>query len=382
MEQAYWLAWTKVPRVGPATQKQLSLHFGDLAVAWQAAVAELAAVPGIGRVTAEAIAQHRPSIDPEQVWAEHRLQNAQCITPIDSTYPPLLWEISDPPPLLYYRGKVAGWQERPAVALVGTRSPTPYGRRWAQRLAEYLAQQGIIVVSGLADGIDGASHHGCLQAGGTTIAVVATGLDQTYPAKHRALDQQIEQQGLLLSEYPRGTPPDRAHFPRRNRIIAGLCQATVVVEAPQTSGALITAHLANDYGREVYAVPNSLEVSEARGCLKLLAQGAHMVLGCEEFGSALGLLALGATPHARAPRQESLFAATEAPDAPGTLAALPESLRAIAQSIPSHETIGLDQLVERLSMPLASLSPALLELELLGAISQLPGMRYQRTSAS
>ncbi|NJK35118.1 MAG: DNA-protecting protein DprA [Oscillatoriales cyanobacterium SM2_2_1] len=374
MEQAYWLAWTKVSRVGPATQKQLFLHFGDLAVAWRASVADLAAVSGIGRITAEAIAQDRPAIDPLQLWEEHSRANSQWITPIDESYPPLLWEISDPPPVLYYRGALTGWQSQLAVALVGTRSPTAYGRRWALRLAETLAQREIIVVSGLADGIDGEAHRGCLNAGGATIAIVATGLDQTYPSKHRALDRQIEQSGLIVSEYAWGTPPDRSHFPRRNRIIAGLCRATVVVEAPQSSGALITAHLANDYGRDVYAVPNSLEVPEAQGCLKLLSQGAQLVLGCEEFCANLGLLASAVMPTSQMSQQGSLFEWAENSVAP----TIPESLQAIAQAIPSHESISLDQLVEHLGLPLSSLSPALLELELLGAIAQQPGLRYRR----
>ncbi|MDA0673681.1 MAG: DNA-processing protein DprA, partial [Cyanobacteria bacterium] len=200
--------------MGPITLKRIHSHFGSLAAAWEASATELQGVEGIGAKLATAIAQQRPSLDLTPPMASH-------LTPADGAYPPLLFEIPDPPPVLYYQGQVellAQCQRQPAVGIVGTRSPSEYGRRWTRRITAHLSRAGITVISGLADGIDREAHDSCLQHQGSTIAVLGTGVDVVYPRANLDLHRAIAQRGLLVSEHPPGTPPDRAHFPRRNRI--------------------------------------------------------------------------------------------------------------------------------------------------------------------
>ncbi|RMF69188.1 MAG: DNA-protecting protein DprA, partial [Cyanobacteria bacterium J069] len=280
-ERAYWLAWSQIAGVGPTLLLRIYRHFGTLAAAWAASAAALEAVDGIGDMTARTIAAERLALDPAALWATHQQDNPDVWTPADADYPRLLLEIPGPPPLLYYRGQVALAENRGEVglvAIVGTRHPSSYGERWTYRLVEALVQAGFTIVSGLAEGIDAIAHQACLDAGGRTIAVLGTGVNRVYPPSNRALAQQIDRQGLILSEYPRGTGPDRTHFPSRNRIIAGLCRATLVIEAGSKSGALITARVANDYGREVYALPGSLDNPQSRGCLEIIAGGAQIIL--------------------------------------------------------------------------------------------------------
>ena len=227
------------PGLEPFRFDGLDEHFGSLQSAWEASYDELLAVGGIGDQIAARVVKDRRRFDPEALLEQHQQANPNFWTPIDSDYPRWLLEIPDAPPVLYYQGRVEPLENQgiqPAVAIVGTRKPSDYGRRWARRLSAALAQAGVTVVSGLADGIDTEAHQSCLDAGGRTIAVMGTGLDVVYPQFNRALAEQIARQGLLLSEYSVGTATDRGHFPRRNRIIAGLCRATLVIEAPQKSG--------------------------------------------------------------------------------------------------------------------------------------------------
>lgn len=373
-ERAYWLAWSQIAGVGPTLLMRIYRHFGSLAAAWDAGMADLEAVEGIGEMTARAIAAARSSLNPASLLAEHQRDNPNVWTPADADYPRLLTEIPDPPPLLYYRGQVALAENRGdvgLVAIVGTRNPSSYGKQWTYRLVEALVQAGFTIVSGLAEGIDAIAHQACLDAGGRTIAVLGTGVNRVYPISNRALAQQIDRKGLILSEYPRGTGPDRAHFPSRNRIIAGLCRATLVIEAGSKSGALITARVANDYGREVYALPGSLDNPQSRGCLELIAGGAQLILDEASLLNALGAIPpLDAIP-ARSTRPSSASApAIPTPD-------LPPHLEPIFQAIPP-EAIALDSLVQKTQLDTSSLLVALLELEMLGVVSQLPGMRYCR----
>jgi len=219
----------------------------------------------------------------------------------------------------------------------------------------------VMIVSGLAQGIDREAHQQTLQQGGHTIAVLGTGVDQVYPMAHRTLQQGIATHGLLLSEYADGTPPDRSHFPRRNRIIAGLSRLTLVTEAPSRSGALITARLANDYGRDVYALPGSLDNLTSRGCLELIAQGAHPVLDEHTLPAALGTLPMLDRAEPASPPPPDL-----APELAQVLAAIPT------------DPATLDQLVQQLPLETATVLSALVQLELLGLVHQEPGMRYGR----
>lgn len=370
-ERAFWLAWSRIPGMGAISQKRLYQHFGSLEVAWEADVDELAQIEGVGEMTATLLAKERSHLNPISLLRQHEQDNPNFWTPADADYPRLLLEIPDPPPLLYYRGEVQRSENRgetPCVAIVGTRDPSDYGRRWTQKISAALAREGFTVVSGLAAGVDTEAHLTCLRTGGRTIAVLGTGVDLVYPWSNRALAREIADRGLMLSEYPAGTQPDRVHFPRRNRIIAGLCRAVLVLEAPHKSGALITARLANDYCRDVYALPGSLDSPRSKGCLDLLNHGAHVILG---EGHLMELL--GAMPHIQLvhsmPKQLGLLP----PDAIDLDPELEQVLQAV-----TLEPVALDRIVQQVDLATGAVLSALSQLEILGLVAALPGTRFQR----
>lgn len=371
-ERAFWLAWSQISGMGPVLIKRLYRHFGSLALAWEASPKELVEVEGIGSQTAEEILTQRAKCQPDRLLQHHEQKNEYFWTPAEADYPRLLREIPDPPPVLYYCGDpklVKDLGTLPAIAIVGTRDPSDYGRRWTRKISSALAQNGFIVVSGLADGIDSEAHRNCIESGGKTVAVLGTGVDVVYPSTNRRLYQEVLENGLALSEYPAGTQPDRTHFPRRNRIVAGLCRAVLVLEAPKKSGALITAYLANDYGRDVYALPGSLDNLKSKGCLALISKGAQMILGEAEL-----LEMLGTMPQLDYPVME----ATQLPliDLSAELSQVLQSVNAIVHSN-KVDAAAFDTIVQQTGMLAGSVSGALLQLEMLGLVSQLPGMRYQ-----
>lgn len=370
-ERAYWLAWSQVDRVGPILIGRLQQRFGTLADAWQASATQLQAVEGFGYQMVSAVTTARSQINPEQFLEQHSVKNPHFWTPADPDYPRLLLEIPSPPAVLYYRGQV-NLQENggiaPTVGIVGTREPTEYGKRWTRKISAALAKHGFTVVSGMAAGIDTEAHLGCLSVGGRTIAILGTGVDLVYPPRNRNLYEQIQQQGLLLSEYPSGTQPNRIHFPQRNRIIAGLSRAVLVMEAPTKSGALITAHYANDFCRDVYVLPGSLDNNQALGCLGLLSRGAHVILN---EGHLLEML--GAIPQLDSPMQLPLFA----PEQPKPTPQLEPELAMVWQALTSEPT-SFDLIVQQAGLDAGAVSSALLQLELQGLASQLPGMQYRR----
>lgn len=376
-ERVFWWAWSKVPGVGPVLMRRLQDYFGGLREAWGAREKELGRVEGFGRQTVEAVVRWRAQVDLEKVWGEHLEKNPDFWTPADEGYPRLLLEIPNPPPVLYYRGVVDLAENRglrPMVAVVGTREPSEYGRRWTRKICRALAGRGFTVVSGLAAGIDTEAHRGCLEAGGRTLAVMGTGVDLIYPPRNVGLYGEIVAGGAVLSEYPAGSGPDRAHFPQRNRIIAGLCRAVLVMEAPVRSGALITANLAADFGRDVFVLPGSLDNPNALGCLGLLSKGAQVILN-----EGLLLEMLGSIPPVDVPElgvgevQLSLFEEVNKGPVSGLSAELMQVLQVV-----SSEEVAFDLIVEKANLPAPTVSSSLLQLELLGLVSQLPGMRYQR----
>ncbi|MDE2276547.1 MAG: DNA-processing protein DprA, partial [Burkholderiales bacterium] len=286
----------------------------------------------------------------------------RVITLDHPAWPPLLLQTADPPLLLYVQGDAAALAA-PAVAVVGSRQPTAQGRDNARAFGLALAAHGLVVVSGLAQGIDAAAHEGALDSrtgGACTVAVVGTGLDQVYPPRHAELARRIALRGALVSEYAPGTPPLAENFPLRNRIIAGLARGTLVVEAALRSGSLITARLAAEAGREVFALPGSIHAPQSKGCHALIRQGAKLVETAEHILEELNLAPATAAP------------ATDPDDAPQD--PLLDAL--------GDDPVTLDALVARTGWPVPTLSARLLELELTGRVARLPGGLYQRRHAT
>ncbi len=371
-ERVYWLAWSTIKGVGPILLKRIHQHFEHLENAWKASPKALGEVNGLGGKLIQTILEQRGKIDPLQLLEDHSQKNPNFWTPSDRDYPTLLWEIPSPPPVLYYYGQVNSKENSgiiPGIGIVGTRSPTEHGRRWTRKIATGLANSGFTVVSGMAAGIDGDAHQSCLNAGGRTIAVLGTGLDLIYPPQHRQLFEEIATQGLIVTEYPLGTKPDRGNFPARNRIIAGLSRAILVMEGDERSGALITAKYANEFGRDIYALPNSPDVLQAKGCLTLIHNGAEIIIEQEKL-----LTTLGAIPTLEPTQQLSLFNAPESEKIPDLDPICLKVFQALNQ-----ESMGFDSIIELSGLSASEVSGKLLELELMGLIKQLPGMRYQRS---
>jgi DNA processing protein len=372
-ERAFWLAWSQIPGIGPILLQRIEQHFGKLQIAWEANASTLGQIEGFGRQTVDKIIQARSQFSPDKFLQEHQAKNPHFWTPADPLYPRLLLEIPNPPPVLYYRGIVEPLENQaiaPTVAIVGTRDPSDYGKRWTRKISIALAQKGFTIVSGMAEGIDTEAHRTCLEVGGRTLAVFGTGVDIVYPPRNRNLYEQIINHGLALSEYPSGTQPDRAHFPNRNRIIAGLSRAVIVMEAPTRSGALITARLANEFCRDVYALPGSLDNARSHGCLGLLSKGAHVILN-----EGLLLEMLGGMPPVDAANASylPLFEIANSSNQP----AIEPELKQVIEAIGVEPTV-FDIIVQKVGLPASSVSSSLLQLELMGLISQLPGNRYQR----
>jgi DNA processing protein len=282
----------------------------------------------------------------------------------DAGYPQALLATEDPPLLLYRMGRLAQAPQR-ALAVVGSRNPTPQGLQNAQRFARAFAEAGVTVVSGMALGIDGAAHEGALEGAApdavATIAVVGTGLDRVYPKQHLQLAHRIAEHGMIVSEYPLGTPPLQHNFPRRNRLIAGLSQGTLVVEAALQSGSLITARLASEQGKEVFAIPGSIHSPHARGCHALLRQGAKLVESAQDVLEDLRYV-LPAPAAAAAPEE-------------------PEGENPLLAAL-GFDPLGLDALVARTGIPAHLLQAQLLELELVGQVARLPGGLFQRLASA
>lgn len=364
-ELAAWLRLLETPGVGRDTARRLLAAFGAPEAVFEAPAAALRGC--VGPQVTEALARppegFADRLDAALRWLAGE-PDRFVLTLGDAHYPPALLQTPDPPLLLHAWGRVEALAGC-LVAVVGSRRASPQGLRDAHRFARQLGEAGVTVVSGLALGIDGAAHAGALEGPGLGVAVVGTGLDQVYPRQHTALAARLRARGLLLSEYPPGTPPLPAHFPQRNRIIAGLSRGTLVVEAALKSGSLITARMAAEMGREVWALPGSIHAEQARGCLALIKQGAALVETPEEVLADLGL-AGGVAPRRAA---EAAAPAGEPPETPVELRAL------------GADTLTLDELVDRTGTPPAVLSARLLTWELEGRVARLPGGRFQRLVA-
>lgn len=373
-----WLSLVRAPGLGPVRCAKLLAHFSDPAVIPTASAADLAAL-GVPQTAINAL--HNPDLrelDNDLAWLAQPART--LVTVHDPAYPRRLFATGRAPIALFVQGDVRLLNE-PQLAIVGTRNPTPTGRSIAEDFARELTQSGLVITSGLALGIDAAAHQGALNAGGSTIAVLGTGPDRIYPARNRDLACRIVEHGALVSEFPPGTPVRAEHFPQRNRLISGLALGTLVVEAARQSGSLITARLATEQGREVFAVPGSIRNPAAQGCHWLIRQGAKLVENVtdilEELTPQLRQFIEGAsTDHHHANPAVAGSVPQQSVSNPVDLDAQQQELLTYLD----NEPIAVDSLVERTGLTVDVVSSMLLILELHGYIQAIPGGRYRRAS--
>ncbi len=288
-ERIAWAAWASVPQISPRRIGLLRETFGELARAWRASDSQVSAALQRDEHALAPLLAGRRTLDPQENWTRLTSAGINVVTIVDDNYPPLLRESHNAPAVLFYRGTLPR-ANHILVAVVGTRVATEYGKTTTARLVEPLVHSGLGIVSGLALGIDGLAHEAALAAGGRTYAVVGTGLDQTYPPQHAGLAERIVQKGgALISEFPLGTGPQSYNFPQRNRIVAGMCAGTLVVEAGEKSGALLTAKLALDENRDVFCVPGDITRETSAGTNKFIRLGAQLVTCASDVLTALNL---------------------------------------------------------------------------------------------
>ncbi len=367
----YYHAWNHLVEVGPRRMLQLLDRFHCPERAWRASQRELGSTEGISKTLSEKIVQKRSSLDPDELWKALTDAGISLLLRVDELYPDALKEIYDPPPVLYYLGDVELLQTI-SVAMVGSRRHTRYGAKIARKLAAELVSAGLTVTSGMARGIDTCAHRGALEAEGKTVAVMGCGLDLCYPPENKDLKKRIQQDGLAVSEFPPGVPPAPLHFPRRNRIISGLSRGTVVVEAGLKSGALITAEFALEQGREVFAVPGSIESPYSRGCHKILREGAKLVETVADILEEIAFPVSGCQSRGAGGREH----AAQEGFSPEQLSFRSEEMQLL--EVVQYEPVSLEELAGFVQIPLPRLNHLLLELEMKGLIEQLPGKNFVR----
>lgn len=355
-ERSYAAGFLGVEGVGSIRLRRLRERFGTLEEAWQAPAVALSQVHGIGADIAQAIVAQRPEIDPEHELDRLEGAGVAFVCHWEALYPEHLREIADPPAVLFVRGRMPAFER--AVAVVGTRASTVYGNRMARAIARDLAEAGVVVVSGLARGIDTIAHQGAMERG-RTVAVLGSSLDRVYPTQNARLADQIAEAGAVLSEYPLGTEPAPGQFPARNRIVSGLCQAVIVVEAKERSGALITADMALDQNREVMAVPGPADSAHSRGPHRLIQQGARLVTSASDVLEELGWKG----PPAR----------KSTPSMP----ALAGDEARVYEAIDVEPT-PLERIARKSGLSPQVINSILLMLELRALVMQLPGRLYVR----
>lgn len=357
-----WLALYSVRGLGNTAARRLIDKFGDPESVFEAGMSELLNVKDLSREACTRITKREFAFDPEEELEKVEKCGARLITYGDEGYPSALRQIHDPPIILYVKGKAID-RDEVLVSVVGSRNATYYGIRATEQIAEGLARRGAGVVSGMARGIDSTAHRGCLRGGGYTVAVMGTGVDVVYPASNKKLFGEIAEKGSVLSEFPMGTPPEPRNFPIRNRIISGLSRGVVVVEASKKSGSLITASLALEQGREVFAVPGSIESFKSVGTHYLIKQGAALVENAEDILSELSTGRVSSV-------QESLFQ-----DLPRTMVNMTEQEAEVYEAIGNYPT-HIDDIVRRVKKDPGELLSLLMNMELKGVVEQLPGKMF------
>ncbi|MBS1208501.1 MAG: dprA [Proteobacteria bacterium] len=356
----HWLRLCLIPGIGPERQRELLAAFGLPERVF--ATGQFALAQVIGERLAETLKTHANTaqIDAALAWAAE--PGNTILTLADAAYPQALLQIPDPPTLIYAKGRIE-LLNAAALAVVGARSATPQGEANAEAFAQALSEAGLTIISGLALGVDAAAHRGALKGAGSTIAVVGTGADRIYPARNDKLAREIAERGVILSEFPLGTPPAAYNFPRRNRIISGLARGVLVVEAAVDSGSLITARMATEQDRDVFAIPGSIHSPLARGCHKLIKQGAKLVESAQDV-----LEELHWTGPVRTQPPASMPEALSRGDAEG---------EALLHQM-GFDPVDPDTLVVRAGLTPDALFAILTVLELEGRVARLPGGRFQR----
>ena len=381
-----WLRLSLTPGVGDTTARRLLAAFGlpDQVFAQSQSALRQVVTPAQSLALLTPPASWSAQCHLTRAWLAEA-EGRSIVTLADAAYPRVLLEMSDPPLLLYLQGRTDLLSHPQCLAVVGSRNPTPQGELTAHDMSRALAAAGVCIVSGMALGVDGAAHSGALDAAGATIAVVGTGLDRVYPRRHLALAHRIAQTGLLVSEFALGSSPAPANFPKRNRIIAGLSQGTLVVEAALASGSLITARLAAEMGREVFAIPGSIHAPQAKGCHALIRQGAKLVETAQDVLEDMRMLASAAPVQSRqaVPAEPPALGVSDASapltdqDGVAVHAGVcgPQS-SLLAQM--GYHPLSLDALQARTGHAAADLQAWLMELELDGHIARVPGGLFQR----
>lgn len=354
-QKAYWVGFNHIKGIGSVRLKSLVDFFSDLSVAWQAPAEALQAA-GLPPKIIQNLQRFRKQVDLELLYQSILDKGIQIITLLDESYPRRLKEIEQPPPVLYMGGQLID-EDDWTVAVVGTRRMTAYGRQATAELSNFLGHNGITLVSGLARGVDGLAHKTILDSGGRTIAVLGSGVDRIYPPENRQLAARIIENGAIISDYAPGTPPEGINFPPRNRIISGLSLATIVVEAGETSGALITASFAAEQGREVFAIPGNIYSLQSKGTNRLIQQGAIPLLSMEDILETLNLEKIHVQRHVR-----KLIPADD----------MEKRLLTVLNFEPKH----IDEISEELEIPVEKVSASLALMELKGMVQQLGGMNY------
>jgi len=354
-EKKYWIGFNMVRGIGAVRFQQIRAYFSDLSLAWEAPPSAFEAA-GLPRKVVGNLQKMRDEMDLDSVYESILAKGIRVLILQDEGYPRLLREIDQSPPVLYVRGTLTPADEF-AVAMVGTRRVSPYGQQITRDTSLYLAGNGLTIVSGLARGVDGLAHQHALKAGGRTIAVLGSGVDVIYPPEHRKLAEAIIENGAIISDYPLGTQPEGINFPPRNRIISGLSLATIVVEAGERSGALITADFALGQGRDVFAVPGNVLAPASRGTNRLIQKGAYAMVSPQDV---LDVLDLSEVEAIKSARQVLPADATEA-----------KIIKAIGFE-PTH----VDDICNQCGLPVEKVSAALTMMELKGMIQHVGGMRY------
>ncbi|MHB1126605.1 MAG: DNA-processing protein DprA [Bacillota bacterium] len=353
--RAYWVALHHIPILGPRRMLRLVSFLGSAQAVWEAPENQLRSIPQVEPAVVDSILKHRPGINPEEVWLSLLRSGIETLTIEDISYPLNLKRISDPPPVLYWKGKLPV----PAlnIAVVGARKATPYGKKVAEQLALDLVRAGVTVTSGMARGIDTYAHRGALRGNGYTIAVLGSGLDVIYPPENKLLMGEIINHGLVVSEFFPGTQPEARNFPARNRIISGLADGTVVVEAGEKSGALITVDFALEQGRDVFAVPGPVTSSMSRGTNALIKQGAKLVEDFRDILEEYNVI-------------QPLFRSEK-----GEGTNLTGEERLVLEQL-SSVPVQLDDLARFTGLLISQLNVILTYLEIKGVVRQLPGKYY------